>query len=95
MEHLAFCHLGCELCGLHWFSVSSYRRNEFRLRFLQQETHVHLAVHRCGDRQVLGGLCPVTAALEQLAEAEVAVGGQRAHLEFVGPGEGQIVMPFG
>jgi len=44
---------------------------------------------------MLSGLCPITGAMEQLAQAEVAVGGQRAHAELVGPGEGLIVMPLG
>jgi len=66
-----------------------------RLRLLEPEAHVHLAVHRCRDRQVLGSRCPVTGAVEQLAEAEVAVGGQRAHPELVGPGEGLGVVPLG
>jgi len=54
-----------------------------------------VAVHHSGDCQVLGGLCPVIGAVEQLAEAEVAVGSQRAHAEVVGPGEGLGVVPFG
>ena len=70
-------------------------RTESRLRLFQPEAHVHLAIHRCGDRQVLGSLCPVTGAVEQLAQVEVAVGGQRAHLELIGPGEGLGVVPLG
>ena len=47
--------------------VSSYwGRTEFRLRLLQPEAHVHLAVHRCGDRQVLGGLFPIAGAIVSL-----------------------------
>jgi hypothetical protein len=59
-------------------------RTEFRLRLLQPEAHVHLVVHRCGDRHVLGGLCLVTDAMEQLAEAGVAVGLERAHAQLLG-----------
>jgi hypothetical protein len=36
---------------------------------------------------VLVSLCPITGAVEQLAEAKRTVGGERAHAELVGPGE--------
>jgi hypothetical protein len=55
---------------------------QFRLRLLQPEPHVHLAVHRRGGREVLLGLLAVARAPVQLAEAEVAVGDQGAHAEF-------------
>jgi len=44
---------------------------------------------------VLDGLCPITGAIERLAQAQVAVGLQRTHLKFVGPGEGLGVVAPG
>src|SRR5262249_27103132 len=44
---------------------------------------------------MLSGLWLVAGAAEQCAEAEVAVGGQRAHAEFAGPGEGLGIVPLG
>jgi hypothetical protein len=44
---------------------------------------------------VLGSLCPVTGAVEQLAEAEATVGNERAHPEIVGPCEGLSMVRLG
>ena len=70
-------------------------RTKFRLHLLQPEAHVHLVVHRRRRHEMLLCLRLLPSAPIELAKAEVAVGGQRAHPELVGPGEGLIVMPFG
>jgi hypothetical protein len=44
------------------------------LRLLQPEPHVHLAVHRRREGEVLAGLFLIARAPGELAEAEVAVG---------------------
>ena len=49
-------------------------RSPRRLRLLQPEAHVHLAVHRRRGRQVLLGLRWVAGSAVECAEAEVAVG---------------------
>ncbi len=51
---------------------------------LQIELHVHLAVHRGGGGEVLTGLLALARAPVELAEAEVAVGDERAHAELFG-----------
>src|SRR5437773_2025820 len=48
----------------------------------QPETHIHLAVHLCRSGEMLLGLCCVARAAIQRAEAEVAVGDERAHVAF-------------
>lgn len=46
-----------------------------RLRLLQPEPHVHLAVHRRGGREVQSGLLLLARASVELAETKVAVRG--------------------
>src|SRR6266508_5313513 len=55
-----------------------------RLRLLQPEPHVHLAVHRRRADEVLPRLLARTRAPAELAEAEVAVGDERAHAAWLG-----------
>src|SRR5262245_39295014 len=61
-------------------------RSRLLLQFylLQPELHPHLAVHRRGGCQMLPCLRPVPGTLVQLAEPEVAVGGEGSHAEFGG-----------
>ena len=54
-----------------------------RLRLLQPEPHVHLAVHRRGSDEVLLSLLARACSPVELAEAEVAVGDRGAHAELV------------
>jgi len=60
-------------------------RPQRRLRLLQPEPHIHLAVHGRGVSQVLVRLHPIACATVEFAEAEVAAGRERAHLELAGP----------
>jgi hypothetical protein len=64
-------------------TVPSCQLGHRPLRLLQPEPHVHLAVHRRGGGEVLVGLLALARAPVQLAEAEVAVGDEGAHAEFV------------
>src|SRR5881396_2020739 len=64
-------------------------------RLLQPEPHVHLAVHRRCGGQVLLGLFLLARSPEQLAEAEVAVGGEGAHAEVGGECQGLAVRVLG
>src|SRR5215471_18967805 len=59
--------------------LASARRVYLRLRLLQPEPHVHLAVHRRRGGEVF--LCQLAFACApiELAEAEVAVGDEGAH----------------
>src|SRR5437773_6574703 len=50
------------------------RTASVRLRLLQPEPHIHLAVHRRRGGEVLLRLLALTRAPVELAEAEVAVG---------------------
>jgi hypothetical protein len=54
---------------------------EFRLCLLQPDAHFHLAVHPGRGCQVLLGPDCVPSATVEVAQAEVAVGGERAHSE--------------
>src|SRR5260370_41296599 len=54
------------------------------LRLLQPEPHTHLAVHGGRRRGVFLRLLARARASAELAEAEVAVGDERAHAERVG-----------
>src|SRR5262245_48478225 len=49
------------------------------VRLLKVEAHVHLAVHRRRGGEVLPRLLVLARAPVELAEAEVAVGDERAH----------------
>ena len=58
-----------------------------RLDLLQKELHVHRAVHIRGRCKVLlRQIAPICAPI-QLGEAQVAVGDERAHSEFLGKRE--------
>jgi hypothetical protein len=56
--------------------------------------HVHFAVHRRRDGEVLLSLPTITLAAMQLAEAEVAVGDERAHSELAGERQRLAVIAF-
>src|SRR2546426_5570263 len=58
-----------------------------RLRLLQPEPHVHVAVHRRRGGEVLLGLLALARAPGELAEAEVAVRDERAHAARLGEGQ--------
>src|SRR5689334_7875644 len=62
------------------------------LRLLQPVRHPHLAVHRRCGGEVLLRLFQLVRAPVELAEAEMAVGGQRTHPELFGPDEGRAVV---
>src|SRR6266508_2222821 len=55
-----------------------------RLRLLQPEPHVHLAVHRRRGGEVPLRLLALARSTVERAEAEMAVGGERAHAAGVG-----------
>src|SRR5215831_12670812 len=55
-------------------SMSFLVTRPLRLRLVQVEPHVHLAIHRRGGSQVLVTLLLLARAPVHLAEAEVAVG---------------------
>src|SRR5262249_29799996 len=70
--------------GRQWASRSCAH---LRLRPLQVEPHVHVAVHRgCGSEMLLRLLALARAPIE-LAEAEVAVGDEGAHAAWLGEGQ--------
>src|SRR5262245_19263431 len=60
---------------------------QFGFRLLQPEPHVHLAVHRCRDVEVLLCLVALTGLPIEPAEAEVAVRDERAHAARLGEGQ--------
>src|SRR5262245_4842040 len=64
-------------------------------RSLSTDAHVHLAIHRHGGLEVLGGLHAIAGAPAQLAEAEAGVRGERAHPELLPQGEGLAVVRSG
>src|SRR5207237_6929097 len=66
-----------------------------RLRLLQPEPHVHLAVHRRRSREVLLGVLQLAHAPVELAEPEVAVGDEGAHAELDGECQRLAVVAFG
>src|SRR6266852_4852212 len=68
-------------------AVSSRQLPHLRLRLLQPELHVHLAVHRCRSGEVFHGLLLLTGYSIELAEAEVAVGDERTHAARLGEGQ--------
>src|SRR5262245_26880426 len=57
---------------------------QFGLRLLQPVRHAHLAVNRRRGGEMLLRLLAIPRALVELAEAEVAVGDERAHAESLG-----------
>jgi hypothetical protein len=64
-------------------SIDSRERLQLRLRLLQPVRHPHLAVHRRRGGEMLLRLLALTRAPVELAEAEVAVGDERAHAELL------------
>ena len=64
------------------------------LRLLQPEPHVHLAVHRRRGGEVLLRLLALARAPVELAEAEVAVGDERAHAARLGESQCLAVVGF-
>src|SRR5215831_15321143 len=67
---------------------------QHRLGLGQPEGHVHGAVHFDGSSQDGTGLFPLTGRGVQRAEATVAVGHERAQAQFVGQGEGLLIVGF-
>src|SRR5262245_30202708 len=65
------------------------------LRLLQPVRHPHLAVHRRRGGQVLLRLRALARATVELAKAEVAVGDEGAHSEFLGQRGGLAVARLG
>jgi hypothetical protein len=65
------------------------------LRLGKPECHLHGAVEFAGSGQLGVRLLPPSRLGVQDAEAEVAVGDQRAHAEFVGQGEGLAIAGIG
>src|SRR5712692_4008411 len=65
-----------------------------RLRLVQPEAHVHLAVHRRRRRQMLSGLVRLVGLPEELTQVEVAVGDERTHAEVAGQGQGLAIVAF-
>ena len=70
------------LCGL----------SHLRLRLLQPEAHVHPAIQGRCDGEVLLSLLVLAGAPIEPAKAEVAVGDERAHAQFVGQGQGRAIV---
>src|SRR5262249_28236370 len=62
-------------------------RTHLRLRLLQVEPHVHLAVHRRRDGEVFAGLLVFARPPGELAEAKMAVSDERAHAARLGEGQ--------
>src|SRR5262245_9234420 len=60
---------------------------QLRLRLRQIEAHVHLAVHRRRDGEVLASLLALACAPGELAEPEMAVGDEGAHAAGLCQGE--------
>ena len=61
----------------------------------QPEGHVHGAVEVDGGGQGGAGLLPTAGLAVQPAQPVVAVGHERAHAEFLGQGQGLLVVGFG
>ena len=66
-----------------------------RLGLLEPERHVHLAVHHHGLGEMLTRLLPLGGAQIESAEAEMAVGDEGAHLQFLGQGKRVAVLAAG
>src|SRR5215468_1219992 len=75
--------------------LASARRVYLRFRLLQPKAHVHLAEHRRSGSEVLLRLLVHTRAPVELAEAQVAVGEEWPHAEFVGERHGLTIVTFG
>src|SRR5262252_6949426 len=72
--------------------LASARPVYLRLRLLQPKPHIHLAVQRRRGGQVPLRLLAFARPSRQLAEAEVAVGNERAHAARLGKGQRLTVM---
>jgi len=70
--------------------LSRYVQLCFRL--IQPEPHPHLAIRRRRDREML--LRALARAPVELAEAEVAVGNERAHAKFAGERQRLAIVAF-
>src|SRR5262249_7641698 len=66
-----------------------------RLRLGQPEGHVHGTVQHKGRGELGTGRCSLLYLGIQCAQAEVAMGSECAHAEFLGQGEGLLVVGFG
>src|SRR4029434_3108481 len=64
--------------------MASTQLLQFRLRLLQPVRHPHFAVHRRRGGEVVARVLALADAPGELAEAEVAVGDERAHAELAG-----------
>src|SRR5215467_13931244 len=72
------------VCRVGSVGGASAERLPLRLRPLQPEPHVHLAVHRRRGGEVLTGSVAPPGAPVELPEAEVAVGEERVHPQLAG-----------
>ena len=64
----------------YWLPELTHRS----VHLLQPELHIHLAVHRGRGCEVLAGLVALARKLQELPEAEVTVGDERAHAPRLG-----------
>src|SRR5262245_62452897 len=78
-----------------WRARRESQRLQLRLRLLQVEAHVHLAIHRRRGGEVLLRLLALARAAVELAEPEVAVGDEGAHAERVSERERVTVVAVG
>src|SRR6266545_159507 len=70
-------------------------RPQRRLGLIQPESHVHLAVHRRGSREMFAGIATLfRGASVELAETQVAIGHDRTHAQFASEGHGLPVGGF-
>src|SRR5262249_9067776 len=69
--------------------------SEHRLRLLQPVGHAHLAVHRRRDGELLVRVLAPACAPVELAEAQMAVGDEGTHAEFLRQGHGLAVVRHG
>ena len=67
---------------------------QLRFRLLQPVGHVHFAVHRRRDNEVLPSLRVIARAPMELAKAEVAVSDERAHVAGLGKRQRLVVVGF-
>src|SRR6266852_6955487 len=72
-------------------AVSSRQRPHLRLRLLHPVRHLHLVVHRRRGGEMLTRVIPLVCPPVELAEADVAVGKERAHPELLGERQGCTV----
>src|SRR6266508_2529632 len=87
--------LRSRLISSHELRLGRHGLRPFLFCSLQPVRHAHLAVHRRRGGEVLLRLLALARAPVELAEAEVAVGDERAHAELGGEGQGGAVVCFG